>query len=119
MKYKIPTKKYKRHKVQNSPSDMLLLVVVCGKRQEVGQRPGSSSVQCLLDASFGHDHNGYKYNTNMDHRHHWMMTIIPDDKRNVARTIWWHKFGFFFKIALFRLKVKMARRSFYAKRMKL
>ena len=95
MKYKIPTKKYKRHKVQNSPSDMLLLVVVCGKRQEVGQRPGSSSVQCLLDVSFGHEHNGYKYNTNMDHRHHWMMTIIPDAKRNVARTIWWHKYGFF------------------------
>ena len=66
---------------------MLLLVVVCGKRQEVGQRPGSSSVQCLLDASFGHDHNGYKYNTNMDHRHHWMMTIIPDDARQYASSM--------------------------------
>ena len=87
--------KYKRQKIKNTPSDMFLLVVVCGKRQEAGQRPGSSSVQCLLDASFGHDHNGYIYNTNMDHRHHWMMTIIPDDKRNVARTICWHKFGFF------------------------
>ena len=44
MKYEIPTKKYNRQKVQNSPSDMLMLVVVCGKLQELGQCPGSSGI---------------------------------------------------------------------------
>ena len=33
--------RYKIHKVQKSPSDMILLVGVCGKRQEAGQCPGS------------------------------------------------------------------------------